>query len=66
MKYGYVECVDTSDYISGDLVSVSVGFMVDRSILYEFMDCLKPIDENAPREPIEAILEHSCGKVVEQ
>ena len=66
MKYGYVECVDTSDYKGSDLVSVSVGFMVDRSVLYEFMDCLKPIDKNAPREPIEAILEHSCGKAVEQ
>lgn len=65
MKYGYVECVDTSDY-NGDLVNVSVDFMVDRSVLYEFMDCLKPIDKNAPREPIEAILEHSCGKAVER
>ena len=64
MKYGFIADMDTFD-ASNDCVRVSVDFMVDRSVLYEFMDCLKPINRNAPREPIEAILEHSCVKVVD-
>ena len=59
MKHGCIENIDTHD-VGDCLVKVSVDFMVDRSVLYEFMDCLKPLDVYAPREPIEAILEHSC------
>ena len=65
MKYGFIEDVDTFD-AGKDFVRVNVDFMVDRSLLYEFIDCLKPSDLSAAREPIEAILEHSCGKAVKR
>lgn len=61
MKYGFVEYMQTVD--RGKDVKVAVDFVIDRSVLYEFMDCLKPIDGKAMREPILAILEHSAVEV---
>ena len=62
MKYGFINDISVDD--NGIRARVSVDFIVDRSVLYEFMDCLIPIDGKAEREPIEAILNHSA-KVVE-
>ena len=64
MKYGFIADMDTSD-MGGDYVKVSVDFLVERPVLYEFMDCLRPIKTSAEREPIKAILEHSCVEVGE-
>lgn len=64
MKYGFIKSVDTSD-MGCDLVSVSVDFVIKRSVLYEFADCLMPVNVDAEREPIAAILEHSCVEVGE-
>jgi len=65
MKYGFIGSVDTND-AGGYYVRVSVDFMVYRSDVYRFVDCLMPVDLDDPREPIEAILEHSCGRKVER
>lgn len=62
MKSGYVVSVDMHD-MGGLHAKVSVEFTVNRSILYEFIDCLMPVDEYALREPVEAILEHSRVEV---
>ena len=42
-------------------VHVKVDFIVDRSVLFEFIDALRPIDQRAQREPIVAILDHSAA-----
>ena len=42
------------------LVGVQVDFLIDRSVLFEFMDAMRPIDESARREPIQAILDYSA------
>ena len=58
MKYGYVERVDVVD--SSSDVLVSVDFCISRSVLFEFMDALRPINQDAKREPIQAILDYSA------
>jgi len=62
MKHGFVESVDTRD-AGGYCVRVSVNFQINRSMFYEFMDCLIPVDEQERREPIAAILDHSRQEV---
>lgn len=58
MKYGYVNGVTVFE--ERESVEVKVSFTIDPKVLYEFMDCLKPVDKKAKREPILAILEHSA------
>jgi hypothetical protein len=64
MQYGLVDELlvydDGSSLVDRQTVHVKVDFIVDRSILFEFMDALRPIDQRAQREPIAAILEHSA------
>lgn len=71
MKYGTVEELTVYDRDSGTVydcdsgcgrktVHVAVEFTVDRKVLFEFMDALRPINQYAPREPIAAILDHSA------
>lgn len=62
MKYGYVS--DMTVISDGRLAKVSVDFLVERPVLYEFMDCLMPVSEGAEREPIAAILDHSAQEVI--
>ena len=58
MDYGSVERVTTHD--SGESqIEVTVTFLVDRRVIYEFMDCLEPVVPGALREPIRAIMDHS-------
>ena len=58
MDYGSVERVTTHD--SGESqIEVTVKFLVNRGVIYEFMDCLKPVVPGALREPIRAIMDHS-------
>lgn len=70
MHYGLVTGVFVRD--NGDtqtdrqIVTVQVDFIVYRSVLFEFMDALRPIDQTARREPIQAILEHSAMPDVEE
>lgn len=69
MRYGYVR--DVTVYDNGDApidrsaVLVSVDFIVSRSVLFEFMDALRPIDQKARREPIQAILDYSSELGIE-
>ena len=64
MKYGEVD--ELTVYDDGDAVSdsctvrVSVDFLIERRVLFEFMDALRPIDPSTRREPIEAIVDHSA------
>ena len=63
MRYGTVKRVNADDCFGGvdrQSVPVTVYFMVDRSVLFEFMDAIRPISRNARREPIEAILGYSA------
>ena len=64
MKYGTVNRVDVYDAGGGAYdelkAQVSVDFTIDRRVLFEFMDALRPINPEAQREPIAAILEHSA------
>ena len=46
MKYGFIDDIRVTD--NGLAASVTVEFLIDRSVLYEFMDCLKPINNDAP------------------
>lgn len=41
-------------------VEVQVVFGVDRNVLYEFLDALRPAVEGARREPILALLDYSA------
>ena len=41
-------------------VDVETVFGVDRSVLYEFLDALRPAVEGARREPILALLDYSA------
>lgn len=65
MKYGRVNGVivrDTgSTWYENSTVDITVEFSVERSVLFEFMDALRPIDPEAHREPIQAILDHSSS-----
>ena len=60
MKYGLVTGLNVCD--NGDtpedkqVVQVTVDFLINRSILFEFMDALRPINQHTPREPIEALI----------
>lgn len=63
MKYGCVN--DMTVMSNGILARVRVDFLIDRQVLYEFMDCLMPVNEEAKREPIVAILDHSSQEVDE-
>ena len=69
MLYGLVDELlvydDGSSPVERQTVHVKVDFIVDRSILFEFMDALRPIDQKAQREPIAAILDHSAVPGVE-
>lgn len=69
MLYGLVDELlvydDGPSPVERQSVHVKVDFVVDRSILFEFMDALRPIDQRAQREPIAAILEHSAALGVE-
>lgn len=58
MDYGSVERVTTHDS-GGSQIEVTVKFLVDRRVIYEFMDCLEPVVPGALREPIRAIMDHS-------
>lgn len=72
MKYGIVKELtvydDGNTQADKEGVRVSVDFLISRSVLFEFMDALRPINPRARREPIEAILDHSAkeGLVVEE
>ena len=59
MRYGTVDSVKINDFKANEAI-VDVRFYVVRSALFEFMDALNPIDPDARREPILAILEHSA------
>ena len=60
MKYGEVEKVVVWDGDSdASMAEVEVTFRVSRSVLFEFIDALKPISPSAKREPIRAILDYS-------
>lgn len=65
MLYGLVDELlvydDGSSPVERQSVHVKVDFIVDRSILFEFIDALRPIDQRAQREPIVAILDHSAA-----
>lgn len=68
MKYGLVDSVTVYDQGKGNerqTVLVNVDFVIDRSILFEFMDSLRPINNGARREPIEAIIDHSAELGIE-
>lgn len=64
MKYGFVSEVRVLDdgrtEQERSLVSVTVEFLVSRDVLFEFMDALRPINQEARREPIQAILDGSA------
>ena len=64
MLYGLVDELlvydDGASPVERQAVHVKVDFIVDRAILFEFMDALRPIDQMAQREPIAAILNHSA------
>lgn len=66
MKYGRVNGVIVHDtgstwFVENSMVDITVEFSVERSVLLEFMDALRPIDPEAHREPIQAILDHSSS-----
>ena len=65
MKYGRINGIivhDTgSTWFENSTVDITVEFSVERSVLFEFMDALRPIDTEAHREPIQAILDHSSS-----
>lgn len=65
MLYGVVDELlvydDGATPIERQTVRVKVDFIVDRAILFEFIDALRPIDQKAQREPIAAILYHSAA-----
>lgn len=69
MKYGLVK--ELTVYDDGDtpadkdLVRVSVDFLIMRNVLFEFIDALRPINQSAIREPIEAILDNSAKQRIE-
>ena len=68
MKYGMVDeltVYDRDAECDKEKVRVSVEFLIDRRVLFEFMDALRPIYPNAPREPIAAILDHSAKPEIE-
>lgn len=68
MRYGEVgelNVYDCGRKYEGETVRVSVEFQIDRKVLFEFMDALRPIYPNAPREPIAAILDHSAKPGIE-
>lgn len=69
MLYGLVDELlvydDGASPADRQIVRVKVDFIVDRSILFEFIDALRPIDQRARREPIAAILNHSAALGVE-
>ena len=68
MRYGLVDSVTVYDYGEGNdrqTVEVAVTFIIDRSVLFEFMDALRPINRCARREPIEAIIDHSADLGIE-
>ena len=69
MLYGLVDELlvydDGASPVERQTVRVKVDFIVDRAILFEFMDALRPIDQRAQREPIAAILNHSAALGVE-
>lgn len=69
MQYGLVDELlvydDGASPVERQTVRVKVDFIVDRAILFEFMDALRPIDQRAQREPIAAILNHSAALGVE-
>lgn len=58
-KYGRVDEVTVFDS-GGQLVDVTVDFMVERMVLAEFMDSLQAFDPRGNREPIQALLDHSA------
>lgn len=58
MDFGSVEQVRTYDS-GGSQIEVTVEFLVNRYVIYEFMECLKPVVPGVLMEPIKAILEHS-------
>lgn len=64
MKYGRVNRVIVHDtgsaWFENSTVDITVEFSVERSVLFEFMDALRPIDPEAHREPVQAILCHSA------
>ena len=69
MLYGLVDELlvydDGASAVERQAVHVKVDFIIDRSILFEFMDALRPIDQMAQREPIAAILNHSAALGIE-
>lgn len=69
MQYGLVDELlvydDGASSVERQTVRVKVDFIVDRTVLFEFMDALRPIDQRAQREPIAAILNHSAELGVE-
>ena len=71
MQYGFVSEVRVVDDgrtpQERSLVNVTVEFFVSRNVLFEFMDALRPINQNACREPIQAILDSSAyGEAVSE
>lgn len=68
MINGFVDKVTVNDHYDWQdmqAVPVTVDFVIDRSVLFEFMDALRPIERNARREPIEAILDYSAKLGIE-
>lgn len=71
MKYGFVREMrvfdDGTTKQDKSLVDVTVEFLVSRDVLFEFMDALRPINQEARREPIQAILDSSAyGEVASE
>lgn len=70
MKYGFVSEVRVFDdgrtQYESSLVNVTVEFFVSRDVLFEFMDALRPINQEARREPIQAILDSSAYAEVDE
>lgn len=69
MLYGLVDELlvydDGASLVERQNVRVKVDFIVNRAVLFEFIDALRPIDKRARREPIAAILNHSAVPGVE-